>query len=250
MLTWLLPATLGAYAVAFVFAALPHGRGLPFTQRALGFGFALHLGWFLLRGSAEGYLPLTNKTESFSAAAFAMVLVLLVGWVPQRAFVLSQLGLALAAGVAAANFPQATAEPGPMLRTLWYVVHVPLSFVALATWSASAGSALCWALTKEKAWLTRTDHFALAGFGLWSVAMIFGGIWGAVAWGAYFLWDPKMVWSVILWFHAAGFVHVRLTPSLQQRLWVRPALAALGLVWVLIAYVGTSFFFGKSVHAF
>ena len=30
----------------------------------------------------------------------------------------------------------------------------------------------------------------------------------------------------------------------------RPALALVGFVWVLVAYVGTSFLFGRSSHAF
>ena len=57
---------------------------------------------------------------------------------------------------------------------------------------------------------------ALWGFALWSLSMICGGVWGVVAWGAWFLWDPKVVWSVILWFHSATFVHLRLTPSLAS----------------------------------
>ena len=43
---------------------------------------------------------------------------------------------------------------------------------------------------------------------------------------------------------------MRLTPSLHERPWVRPALALLGVAWVYVAYVGTSFFFGASSHAF
>jgi hypothetical protein len=37
---------------------------------------------------------------------------------------------------------------------------------------------------------------------------------------------------------------------MQGRAWVRPALALAGLALVLVAYVGTSFFFGRSSHAF
>jgi ABC-type transport system involved in cytochrome c biogenesis permease subunit len=216
----------------------------------VGTGLVLHFGWLVWRGAAIDFMPLTNKTESFSAAAFALALVAVFAWLEHRAFLVPQLLLVVAAGVAAANFPQAINEPGPLLRTWWYPAHVPLSFIALATWSASASSGLTWRLTGERVWLNRCDFFALQGFGLWSLAMIFGGIWGVVAWGAFFMWDPKMVWSVILWFHYAAFVHVRLTPSLQSRPWVRPALAGLGIAWILVAYVGTSFYFGKSTHAF
>ncbi len=140
--------------------------------------------------------------------------------------------------------------PVPPLRTIWYPTHVPLSFLAYAVWAAAAAAALVWTQRREAAWLRRVERLGLAGFGLWSLSMICGGIWGVVAWGAYFLWDPKVVWSVILWFHYASFVHVRFTPSLRARPWVTAALAVVGFAWVLVAYVGTSFFFGKSSHAF
>ena len=31
--------------------------------------------------------------------------------------------------------------------------------------------------------------------------MVAGGLWGVGAWGAYFLWDPKVIGSVILGIH-------------------------------------------------
>jgi ABC-type transport system involved in cytochrome c biogenesis permease subunit len=80
--------------------------------------------------------------------------------------------------------------------------------------------------------------------------MVFGGIWGGVAWGAWFLWDPKFIWSVILWFHYASFIHLRMTPSLASAERLRVGLAWLGCLWILVAWVGTSFFFGGSSHAF
>lgn len=246
LLSELLLYAVAAYGLALVlcFAQLSLARGV------LGAGLALHLVWLVWRGVLIGYLPMTNKTESFAAASFCLALVLLILWKPVRAFVAPQLAIVLAAGVTAALFPQELKEPGALLRTIWYPLHVPLSFVAMGFWVSSAAAGLCWAIDKDRTWLQRTDHLALQGLGLWSASMIFGGIWGVVAWGAYFMWDPKMLWSVILWFHYSAFVHVRLTPSLQSRAWVRPALAGLGVAWMFVAYVGTSFFFGKSSHAF
>ena len=246
LLTELLRDALAAYALALLLAFVR----MSLARGVLGVGVAVHLAWLIWRGVLIGYVPMTNKTESFASASFCFALVLLIAWKPARAFVVPQLFFVLAAGVTAALFPQELKEPGALLRTIWYPLHVPLSFIAFGTWLASASSGLCWAIDKDRAWLQRTDHFALQGLGLWSASMIFGGIWGVVAWGAYFMWDPKMLWSVILWFHYSAFVHLRLTPSLQDRPWVRPALAALGVVWMFVAYVGTSFFFGKSSHAF
>jgi ABC-type transport system involved in cytochrome c biogenesis permease subunit len=246
----LLPLAIGTYGLALLMMLTPLGMKGNLVRWIISVGLLLHVGWLCWRGLAIGFMPLTNKAESFSAAAFALALVVALGFLPSRAFVVPQLVLAVAAGVAAALFPQDLVEPGPMLRTWWYPAHVPLSFLGLATWSASASAGLAWMLGGERTWLKRVDQYALQGLLLWSLAMIFGGVWGVVAWGAYFMWDPKVVWSTILWIHYASFIHVRLTPSLGTRLWVRPALAWLGIVWILVAYVGTSFFFGKSVHAF
>jgi cytochrome c biogenesis factor len=147
-------------------------------------------------------------------------------------------------------FPGDLRWPPPLMRTIWYPLHIPLSFLAYALWAAAAAAAVAHWAGREGDWLELVDRLALWGLALWSLSMITGGIWGVVAWGAWFLWDPKVIWSVILWFHYAAFVHVKLTPSLQGRAWVRPALAVAGFAFVLVAYVGTSFFFGRSSHAF
>ena len=213
-------------------------------------GLLLRAGWSTWRGLLIGFFPITNKAESFAAAALATGLAGLLAFRASRAYLGPILLVVLAALAAALAFPQELHWPPPLMRTLWYPTHVPLSFLAYGAWTAAASAGLAWFLDREPGWLALIDRLALWGFVLWSLSMICGGVWGVVAWGAWFLWDPKVVWSVILWFHSATFVHLRLTPSLQQRTWVRPALALAGFALLLVAYVGTSFFFGKGSHAF
>jgi ABC-type transport system involved in cytochrome c biogenesis permease subunit len=246
---WLVPllwAAAAAYGAAFVAAALRPRLARPL----LAAGIAVHLAGTVGRGIAIGFFPLTNKMESFSAAALSVAVVAAVAWRPSRAYLLPLLAVLGAALGAALSFPADLRWPPPLMRTLWYPLHVPLSFVAYAAWAAAASAAVAWWAWADGDWLPFLDRLALWGFVLWSLGMVTGGVWGVVAWGAWFMWDPKIVWSVILWFHYAAFVHVKLTPSVQGRLWLRPALAAAGFVLVLVAYVGTSFFFGRSSHAF
>ena len=245
-LAWLIWGAAACYGLALLAAA-----ARPALARwPLAAGAALHLGWSIWRGLLIGFLPLTNKTESFAAAALAIALVGVLAFRPSRACLLPLLALLGAALATALSFPQALHWPPPLMRTIWYPTHVPLSFLAYGTWVAAAAAGLAWFTDRDESWLALIDRLALWGFVLWSLSMVCGGVWGVVAWGAWFLWDPKVVWSVILWFHSATFVHLRLTPSLQGRDWVRPALALVGLVLVFVAYVGTSFFFGRSSHAF
>jgi ABC-type transport system involved in cytochrome c biogenesis permease subunit len=231
--------------------ALAAGLLRPRLARAvLAVGVALHLAGTVGRGVAIEFFPLTNKMESFSAAALATAIVALVAFRPVRAYLVPVLAVLAPAMGAALAFPGDLRWPPPLMRTIWYPLHVPLSFLAYASWTAAAAAALAWWTRREGEWLGLVDRLALWGFVLWSLAMVTGGVWGVVAWGAYFMWDPKVIWSVILWFHYAAFVHVKLTPSMQSRPWARPALAAVGFLLVLVAYVGTSFFFGRSSHAF
>lgn len=247
----LAPATLFQVSLACYGAALLGTLVRPpLGVWPLRLGVLVHLVAMTARGWAIGFFPLTNKMESFSAAALAVALVALATWRDLRLYAGPLLVVVCASLAAALRFPTAIVYPPPLMQTLWYPLHVPLSFLAYATWSAAAAAGLVWCRERDAAWVGEIDRLALTGFALWSLSMICGGIWGVVAWGAYFLWDVKILWSVILWFHYAAFIHLRLAPAPWSRPALRPALAMLGFVWVLVAYVGTSFFFGRSSHSF
>jgi ABC-type transport system involved in cytochrome c biogenesis permease subunit len=234
------------YAVCFSVALLRPRWGRP----VLALAVFSHLLSMVGRGWQVAYLPLSNKSESFSAAAVAIAICALLTWRSRRLRDLAMVALVLPLVATSWVFGLELTYPNPLLVTVWYPLHVPLSFLCFGLWAAASMDGLQWWTERDPRWLKRCDQLALQGFGLWSLSMVFGGIWGVVAWGAYFLWDPKVIWSVILWFHYASFVHLKLAPSTQARPWLRPALAQLGLVWVFVAYVGTSYFFGGSSHAF
>lgn len=54
----------------------------------------------------------------------------------------------------------------------------------------------------------RTIVFA---FPIWTLAVVFGAIWAEEAWGRYWGWDPKEVWSFVTWVVFAGYLHARAT---------------------------------------
>jgi cytochrome c-type biogenesis protein CcsB len=54
----------------------------------------------------------------------------------------------------------------------------------------------------------RTIVFA---FPIWTLAILFGAIWAEEAWGRYWGWDPKEVWSFVTWVVFAGYLHARAT---------------------------------------
>jgi len=237
---------LASYAAALLVTLVRPAAGV----WVLSVGTGVHLLAMALRGWLIGFFPLTNKFESFSAAALAVALVTVLTWRPVRLYTAPLVGLACVALAAGLRFPTALSFAPPLMQTVWYPLHVPLSFLAYGTWAAAAAAGLVWFRDRDAAWAADVDTLALRGFALWSLSMICGGVWGVVAWGTYFLWDVKILWSVILWFHYATFIHLRLAPPPWSNPSTRSALALLGFVWVLVAYVGTSFLFGRSSHAF
>ncbi len=117
----LLWAAAAAYALAAVAALLRPRAARPI----LAAGVALHLGATLARGLAIEFFPLTNKMESFSAAALAMAIVTTVAFRPVRAYLVPLLAVLAAAMAAALAFPGDLRWPLPLMRTIWYPLHVP-----------------------------------------------------------------------------------------------------------------------------
>lgn len=242
---WLREAALALAAVWLIWEITGHGR------RAVPIAAAvLLLALLCWRGVQIGFVPLTNKLESFLGFSTAL---LAVGGVRYRA--LGRPGrslLALAAcGFLAATlfFDPALTYPSPLLVTAWYPMHVPLSFLGYALWLAAAGDGLDYALgaSTGAAFRRRQEWDVRWGLVLFSLSMVFGAVWGVVSWGAYFLWDAKVLWSLVSWVFFATFAHVRYWPMPAGR--GRVALGVVGVAVVLVTYVGTSFMTG-SIHSF
>ena len=60
----------------------------------------------------------------------------------------------------------------------------------------------------------RTIVFA---FPVWTLAILFGAIWAEEAWGRYWGWDPKEVWSFVTWVVFAAYLHARATVGWRGR---------------------------------
>ncbi|MCC3769349.1 c-type cytochrome biogenesis protein CcsB [Streptomyces sp. UNOC14_S4] len=54
-------------------------------------------------------------------------------------------------------------------------------------------------------------------FPLWTFTIVAGAIWAEAAWGRYWGWDPKEVWSFITWVAYACYLHARATAGWKGR---------------------------------
>jgi len=72
------------------------------------------------------------------------------------------------------------------------------------------------------------------GFAFFTVATVLGALWAADAWGAYWQWDPKETWALIVWLNYAAWLHMRLIKGLR---------GAMAAYWALTGLLITSFAF-------
>ena len=71
-------------------------------------------------------------------------------------------------------------------------------------------------------------------FVCWTFTLIFGAIWARDAWGRFWGWDPKEVWTFIIWVIYAAYLHARATGGFRGSRAAGLALA--GFVAVVFNY--------------
>jgi len=145
-----------------------------------------------------------------------------------------------------------------MLRTVWFEIHVIASFAGYALFSLAFAGALLYLIrsfgsarsgegicAESSLEVARTG--VVWGFFLFSASMFSGAVWGYLAWGTYWMWEPKMLWSFIVWFWFAGTMHAWYVKSWKGR--TLAILTVLGFVVVGFTYLGVGLLM-KSSHSF
>lgn len=135
----------------------------------------------------------------------------------------------------------------PVLKTYWFELHVILSFFSYALFGIAAILGFLFIKYKEQETETLQYKAVLTGYCMFSLSMIFGGIWAYLAWGTYWLWTPKEIWTTILWLFYSLYLHARLRKG-----WMGKPSAILGIIGfavTLFTYLGVSLLM-KSSHTF
>jgi len=214
-------------------------------------GAALQTAYIVTRGIDLGRLPLVgpHDTLGFLAASIAVFGIpfgysltgrrnSFFGMVASTACLLTLFALTSA---------QNNSPLPPVLKTIWFEFHVVLAFISYALFGLAA--LLAWIGWDSAD--TNTDGLqyraVLMGYCLFTLSMIFGGIWAYLAWGTYWIWTPKELWTAILWVFYGFYLHARL-----RQWWTGRPMAILGMAGfgvVLFTYLGVSLLM-KSSHSF
>lgn len=122
---------------------------------------------------------------------------------------LTVLGLAGLIGLFWLSFFWVSTEVNQGIAQRIFYVHVPAawtSFLAIGIAALCSGVYL---------WLRddKLDRAALAaaegGFVFATIVLLTGPLWGKIAWGTYWTWEPRLTLTLLLWFIFLGYFMVR-----------------------------------------
>jgi cytochrome c-type biogenesis protein CcsB len=254
-------------------ASTPYGRsaslrvGVSLSILAWG----LHLVAAVLRGIAADRVPWANMYEFAMTGTLLIVTVYLIVLtrIDLRFLGTFVSGLVLILlGIAQQYYVEVAPLP-PALQSVWLVIHVfvaslgtgffalgfALSFVQLLQFRREerAGTEKPGRLKFLKTLPTAVTLENLAyrtniiGFILWTFTLMAGSIWAERAWGRYWGWDTKEVWTFIIWVIYAGYIHARATRGWRgsRSAW----LSIIGFAAVMFNFGIVNVFF-KGLHAY
>ncbi|MDD5284875.1 MAG: cytochrome c biogenesis protein CcsA [Desulfuromonadaceae bacterium] len=223
-----------------------------FSRWLLALGLATGIGYLGLRGWSLGRLPLVGPHDTIAFFAVSMAAMGLATRFsrPLRSAIWFNAAVGIMAGVfggVALTFPVRSMPMPAILDTMWFELHVVLAFFAYALFGVGAIVSGGWVAFRNRSLMDIQFKTALAGWSFFSGSMVTGGIWGYYAWGSYWLWTPKELWTSILWLFYALLLHLRLKGGSWDVLsaW----LGILGYVVTLYTYLGVSLLM-KSSHSF
>lgn len=247
---------------------------VPRVRRAAGIAMMLtRLGGLLLiaaaamRGLSVHRPPLGNMFE-FALVGSMFVIVVFVAISLRRdvrwlgLFVVGPVLLTL--GLAITVFYTDASELLPSLKSVWLVIHVTVATFSVALFTIAFSVTI---LHLVKAWLEGQDPDGMSSvrsrlntalpparsldrtaygihavaFPLWTFTLIAGAIWAEQAWGHYWNWDPKEVWTFVIWVVYAAYLHARATTGWSARSANYLALAGYGAI--LVNYMVVNVFF-------
>ena len=123
--------------------------------------------------------------------------------------VLAGLGLAGLVFVYWLSFFWVSTEASQGVAQRIFYVHVPAAWTAFLAFGISALTSALYLWLRDE----RFDQAALCaaegGMFFATIMLTTGPLWGRIAWGTYWTWEPRLTLTLLLWFIFLGYFMVR-----------------------------------------
>jgi len=265
----------GAVASGPSFTAKPRYLWARMGTALTGLAFLFHLAATVLRGFAAGRVPWSNMYEFALTGLLLIVLVYLLSLTRYDLRFLGSfitgLAIVLLGGATLAYHVNVVPLADP-LKSVWLVIHVFVAILATSLFALAFGLSVVQLLQTRRerklvdaapevaarrsflrtlpsadALESLAYRFAIVGFIFWTFTLIAGAIWANDAWGRFWGFDTKEVWTFVIWVLYAGYIHARATRGWRgtRSAW----LSIIGFSAVLFNFTIVNVFF-KGLHAY
>ncbi|MEX3509617.1 c-type cytochrome biogenesis protein CcsB [Kocuria carniphila] len=198
--------------------------------------FLLHTFAVVARGIAADRVPWANMYEFCSTGALVVAGVYLITLIFKDLRFVGPMvtGLVLLMLCAATiAFPTPVSPLPPALQSYWLIIHVSIAVAASGLFTITFAMAVLQLLQSRReknlaageetklGFLrvvpnsTTLENFAFrlnsVGFVFWTFTLAAGAIWADQAWGRFWGWDTKEVWTFVIWTVYAAYMHARVT---------------------------------------
>ncbi len=220
-------------------------------------GFILHTGSIVTRYIQGGHIPVSNMHEATSFFSWCVLILFFFHEFKYKLGLLSSfiMPIVFVLMFSSAIFPREIKVLSPVLQSYWFGIHVILAFLGDAAFAMACGIGIMYLLQERYVKSKKVSplflklpslqtldeinyHLITLGFPLLTLAMITGVIWANSAWGTYWRWDPKEVWSLITWLIYALVLHLRLTVGWRGK--KAAILSIVGFIVVIFAFFGVT----------
>lgn len=245
------PAAAGAYGLVAIDRA---GRWLRASASGLMLvGFVLTTILIGLRWVEADRPPFKSLHESLLLFVWCTSLMHLI---VERFYRIAWFGLLtggflfIVCGYAVVKYDAEIVNLPAALQSVWFVPHVVVYFFGYAAVFFAFIAALLHLWRPDHVLqVTRADgaanelnyagfmHLAiLFGFVLLTAGLVMGSLWAKVAWGDYWVWDPKENWALVSWLVFVVYLHLRYTRQFSDRQAALMTIA--GFATIVFTYLG------------
>ncbi|MDT8420679.1 MAG: cytochrome c biogenesis protein CcsA [Desulfuromonadales bacterium] len=210
-------------------------------------GFLLQSACLAWRWQLAGFLPVTNLFSTLFFFSWALAACYLyfelryrIGASGLFVMFLNLLLLSVALRRDAAIPPLVAA-----LDTPFFSLHIVFSFLGYALFAMAFSLGGLYLIQRflplrqlpELPLLRKLNEEAIfLGFALFTLCLVIGAVWAYWAWGYYFSWNIKGIWSFLVWLFYAGMCHAKFIRRWQGTGYALLSIAGFGVV--LFTYLG------------
>ena len=234
----------------------PGARAKGIGRSTMLVGFVLHLVGVVTRGIDAGHAPWSSMYEfTITGSMVAVGVFLFVQRKRDITYIAPAVaGFAAFAVVTGLRVWYRNAVGlQPALDSYWLVIHVPIAIMASGIFGVSGAASVLQVMRIDREselkkrrrffkWLnlphrlvksnaaraleavpqpqvleSLTFRLNAIGFVLWTFTVMSGAMWAEHAWGRFWGWDPKEVWSFVIWIIYAAYLHSRTTQGWAGR---------------------------------